>query len=401
VDYGRFTETYVLRRIGRELLQELFGRFEAELAERKVALPSATLPDNEYYQEWSRLLLSPEGLPDRVNDVLYDIHELSGAQGNERLREAVAEQGLVCDWEKATPEEVAVRVWLKAPAVVAKKCNELKLRRLSSFAYFEKEPNIFAWRPVSAGSQGRMDVLIETLDGWCAANGRGQETVVVEPYALFGEDWYLIRHGDNYAREAKVEKRKMEVLHFRPAKDDVVVYTPQRDELRVNAKTKGERDLYRIAFGYYLHGYANYFREAATYSLEPLRRLGEAALECGDMERVRRVVLTGLEVDLCNGKNQVYTLEADDLFRCEWSLGADGLAIPAGAKLRRAKFQVFFGGSKEPVELQVKPPNVLRLGRHSAAAQIHEWLSARGFKGEETKKAQAVRRSHVEPVAVP
>lgn len=402
VEYGRFTETYVLRSIGRELLEELFGRFGAELAEKKLQLPTASLADDDYFREWSRLLMSPEGLPDRVNDVLHAVHELSGTAGHERLREAVEEHGLKVPWDdvKTTREEVAVRLWLEAPALVAKKCNELKLRRLSSFAYFEKEPNPFAWRPVSAGSRGRMDVLIQTLDGWCASNDRGHETVVVDKYELFGEEWYLIRHGDIYAREAKVEKRKMEVLHFRPAKDDVVVYVPRRDELRINAKTKGERNLYRMAFGYYLHGYENYFCEAATYSLEPLRKLGEAALECDDVEGVSKVVLTRLEVDLCNGQNQVYTLQADDVFACKWSPDETGVAIPPGAKLRRASFHVFIGGAKEPIELQVKPPNVLRLARHWAAPKIHEWLSARGLKGGQGKAAHAEKKSHVEPVAV-
>ena len=401
MDYGRFTETYVLRSIGRGLLEELFGRFTAELAETELAVPASTLSDDEYFREWSRLLLSPEGLPDRVNDVLHDIQVLSGAQGHERLREAVAERDLKIAWdEQTTREEVAVRVWLAAPALVAKKCNELKLRRLSAFAFFEKEPNSFTWQAGSVGSRGRMGDLVGRLDDWFAANDRGQETAVVEQYDLFGEEWYLIRHGDTYAREAKVERRTLEVLHFRPAKDDVVVYSARRDELRINAKTKRERDLYRMAFGHYLHGDDYYFCEAATYSLEPLRSLGEAALEGDDHGGVSRAVLTRLEVDLCNGQNQVYSLEANDLFQCRWPREGTGLVIPAGARLRRARFLVFIDGSEEPVELQVKPPNVLRLGRHSAAAAIHEWLSARGFKGREDGVTQPERRARVEAVAV-
>ncbi len=51
-----------------------------------------------------------------------------------------------------------------------------------------------------------------------------------------GEHWFLIRRGDAYARIPTVEGPRFMVRHLRPARDLVVVYSPERDELRVLAK---------------------------------------------------------------------------------------------------------------------------------------------------------------------
>jgi hypothetical protein len=39
-----------------------------------------------------------------------------------------------------------------------------------------------------------------------------------------------------------------------------------------------------------------------------------------------------------------------------------------------------FTGSGKARKVQVRPPNVLKLGRHCDAAAVHQWLSARGFR---------------------
>ena len=96
---------------------------------------------------------------------------------------------------------------------------------------------------------------------------------------LTGEWWFVIRHGDTFLRTAKVEKQKITFLHFRPAKDDVVVFSPGYEELRIHAATKGERELYREEFGVRLRGDGKYFSERKSFTLEPLRVDGAGALK--------------------------------------------------------------------------------------------------------------------------
>lgn len=374
MNHGRFTECHFLRSIGRGLLTEFFTRFQ-------VAVPAADVADDVFFAGLSKLLLSPEGLPDAVNEVLHEVQELSTEEGHQRLLEGVGQSGLQLSLgDKATPEELALWVWLNAPALLAQKVSEQRFSRLTAFAYFEKDEDGLSLASEAVKRRGDEGELVSLLDAWFARNGRGDETVLIERYDLRGEQFYLIRHGDTYLRSARIEKRKVEVLHYRPAKDDLVVYTPERDELRINAKTKGERDLYAAAFGAYLHGAEHYFKEMKTYSLNPLRELGEGALECDDIPGIKKVVLTHLELALGKDGKHRKSLEAEDVFAYSWDEGKQGLVIPADAKLQQASFTLFVGPAGKPVEVRIKPPNMIRLGKTGSLHCVHDWMSARGFK---------------------
>ena len=156
--------------------------------------------------------------------------------------------------------------------------------------------------------------LTMALDGWFARNQRGSETTRVEVYPMDGEYWFLIRHGDIFTRAPKVERQATHILHFRPERDDVVVYSPALDELRVNARTKGERDLYIEQFGLHLRRAADYFSNRFTYTLEPLRTHGADALDARDIDGVKKIVLRELEVAFDNGNREVITRATQGLF---------------------------------------------------------------------------------------
>ncbi len=55
-------------------------------------------------------------------------------------------------------------------------------------------------------------------------------------------------------------------------------------------------------------------------------------------------------------------------------------AVPDGGNLVRANFELEFIGSKKPRKVHVRPPDVLRLGRHCDARPVHEWLSVCEFR---------------------
>lgn len=372
--HGRFTDCSFLRAIGRNLLEEFFTKFDMALP---VAALLTTESDDAFFSELSRLLLSPEGLPDEMNEVLHEIHELSTTEGHDRLKAAIGTTGLQLSLgDNCTPEELALRVWLSSPALLTQKYNEQRFTRLKTFVYFEKDRGCLALDSEVSLDHLKLDALVFRLDTWFAENGRGNETVLVEKFTICGEHWYLIRHGDTYLRSAKIEKRKVEALHYRPAKDDLVVYSPERDELRINAKTKGEHELYRTAFGYFLHGFENYFREMKTYSLEPLRDLGAEALECDDVPGIAKVVLKQLELEFPKN-NMRKMIAADDVFACEW---AEGEVVPQEATLKQAAFTIYVEAAAKPVEIRIKPPNVIRLGKQSGLDCVHQWLSVRGFR---------------------
>jgi len=130
------------------------------------------------------------------------------------------------------------------------------------------------------------------------------------------------------------------MLHFRPAKDDVVVYSPKRDEIRIHAGSKGERDLYQRTFGERLFGEPEHFSERKAFTLEPLRVDGPAALEVDGIGDITRIVLVEYEIAWGGKYNTVVIRREDDIFEAAES--REQTAIPDGGRLVRAAFLVYF-----------------------------------------------------------
>ena len=62
----------------------------------------------------------------------------------------------------------------------------------------------------------------------------------------------------------------------------------------------------------------------------------------------------------------------------------------------RAAFDFYFEGTKKPRKVQVRPPNILKLGRHCDAAVVQKWLSEKRFRETVT----AGERRHSAPLAL-
>ena len=377
--FKRFTKVHFLKGVGRTLLARFFERFRRELAEKRVDLPKQDLPDGEYYGGLSKMLLAPEGLPDELTEALFAIDEMSNDAGQERLQNAIAESKLEL---KLDPEsshgDVAMQFWLEEPRLFAETHNQQQLQRLASFEYFGTKLADNKGKPFAApGSEG-MEGLRGNLDTWFLSHNRGHETTQISRHEIDGEWWFVIRHGDTFMRTARVEKQMTTYLHFRPAKDDVVVFSPGYDEIRIHAGTKGEKELYRQEFGVRLRGDGKYFSERKAFTLEPLRVDGANALVWDGNEALDRIVLREFEIARGGDHREIVIRKADDIFAAARDRGKK--AFPAGGRLVRAAFDIYFVGTKKPRKVQVRPPNLLKLGRHCDAATVQKWLSGKRFR---------------------
>ncbi len=312
----RFTKLHFLKGVGRKLVARFFERFRGELAEKKVDLPKGDLPDDEYFGGLSRLLLSPEGLPGDLCEALFTIDEMADDAGQEGLQNAVAQSKLEVKFEaESSHGDVAMQVWLARPELLAAKHNGQQLRRLSSFEYFgtklaEKKGKPFAGPWNAAAIEG----LRADLDGWFVSHNRGHETTQISYHEIDGEWWFVIRHGDTLLRTAKVERQETTLFQFRPVKDDVVVFSPGHEEIRIQAATEGEKELYRREFGVWLRGDGKYFSERNAFTLEPLRLDGAGALEWKGNGDVDRIVLREFEIAWGGGRDEVPDSEGGGYF---------------------------------------------------------------------------------------
>src|SRR5205809_262097 len=195
--FKRFNKPCVLNRIGRDLLARFFESFRDDFNANQLALPPPGLPDADYADALARLLLHPEGLPDLLNEALFAIDDISTTQGLERLQATPEWPGLQLLLKPdSTCEDLALQLWLVAPAVLARVHNALRLRRLTAFEH--AATRLPKDRRPTFDPTDKMAILALTqdLDAWFARNQRGAETTRIEVYPMDGELWFLIRHGD-------------------------------------------------------------------------------------------------------------------------------------------------------------------------------------------------------------
>src|SRR5205085_1209169 len=126
---------------------------------------------------------------------------------------------------------------------------------------------------------------------------------------------------------------------YRPLKYDVLQYLPRAGELRVNARSKWEKTLYREQLGKHVFGRADFFQPAQRYTLDPLYECGEAALGCVDVIGVEHVTLIELELYWGGRYGETEIWKADDLFA---AMKERHRSIPEAVPLLRAVFRVKF-----------------------------------------------------------
>ena len=399
IKFKRFTKPHFLKQIGRDLLGQFFTRFNPELAQKSVVIPVATLDDDAYFGAVAKIAMSPDGLPDNLVEAAYAIEGMANEEGQDRLERATGENGLAFQFgENSSCADMAVQAWLADPEVFAEKFNEQRLARLASFDYFGSKVPVNQSETFVPPTAQTLELMTADMEEAFRKKNRGQHTTHIEVHPMDGEHWFLISHGDTYTRVPTVSNGQMSVLHFRPAKDDVLVYSPERDEIRIHAGTKWEKDLYRETIGQRLFGNDRYFSERKAYTLDPLRTDKADALDVSDIPGISKIVLREIEVAWPGEFGDAMIRKSNDVFESAAARNVE--AITESGRLVRAAFDIYFGDNPKPRKVQVRPPNILKLGRHCDAVLVQRWLSDCGFREIVTNNQNREGITHVEPLAV-
>jgi len=379
----RFTKPKFLEQIGRGQLGRLLAKFLPDFAANNVTLPPATLEDGEYYAAVSKMAVAEPGLPENLFEALHSVEALANTVGKGRLLRAVELAGLPIDPnQQVTDADFAVQVLLTEPAVFKQTHDEFRIAGLSSFEYHGCPDAIDRRATFQKPDEAALARIKRDIDDWLAEQREGAEHATeIEMHEMEGEFWFLIRRGESLARLPAVEGGRFVIRHLRPARDLVVVYTPERDELRIYGKSTGEKKKLRQVFGQRLFGNPEYFSVRNTFTLAPLREDGPDALLVGPGMGIERIVLTELEVRTDDEHDAVLVTRANDLFAYAEAIRQP--AIPGRGRLVSAGFEVLFTGQDKTRMVYLRAGNKLRLTRHCDGLAVHRWLTANGFRSPE------------------
>jgi hypothetical protein len=390
----RFANPDVLRTIDERHLVALFAPWSAYLLRRGVQLGNGnrqrTPPEPVThrgvrgvhaqpssgidYEQLAGVLVDPDDeMPADLVDSLYLVDEMATPEGMDELIESAGDTVKLDDSDEQTPADVATQIFLKARPLLERTHAEQFVGERKSFAYFlsKQEPKA----KFTAPDTKKIEAIQRDLGLWFLKKKKGDQ-VRVFCYLRPDDVWFLIRHGEGFRREGAQRGGQSTCVFYRPEKHDVLVYNPAIGELRINAGSIGERELYRRTFGLHLFGDADHFPNGQTkYTLEPLRADGLAALACGDVDGIEWIHLVEIAYFWGGAQNEISIHKAGDFFA---ALIARGRKIQR-AKIIGAKFRVKFTDSKTPRMVSIRPPNVARFTRDDDGQRIEEWLARRAF----------------------
>lgn len=370
----RFSCPETLKAIEHDHLIAFLQPYSGFLASRGFQLNGRQLQDEDFVR-LAGVFVSPDSdTPSDLVNALYYLDEMSTTEAMDTLIPEADQLELEIETNgNATAADIAVQIWIADRSVLERKHAEFHLVRPRSFESFQSSVRTRgAFRCPSANT---IRALEASLDEWFEKHNRGTGTRVF----VFPRDdgaWFLIRHGEPYKREGSLNGTESSSVHYRPEKYDVVTYHPQIGELRVNARSKGEKQLYRQQIGRHLFGNEDYFPGTNKYTLEPLREYGEMALNCVDIEGIEWIKLKEYQIFYPGNPWEIVSRKSDDVFS---ALDTRGRTIPDGGKISRASFQVKFADCKTPRSVVIRPGNIAQFTRDDDSILVEQWLESRGF----------------------
>jgi hypothetical protein len=407
----RFASPDALKNIQEENLLELLSRHASYFKKRgvelkgakadRVAEPLAPYESNPTraagkdgldYEALASILMSPDDdTPQTLVDALYMIHEMATDEAMQVLLDAIrglppADRAAFDEAADLSPADLAIRVWLRAPELLERKHAEQVVGEKKSFEhYLSVEPPAGTFM---APTQAKLQALEADLGPWFASKKKGNVARVFV-YDKSEEIWFLVRHGDTYRREGAVKGGQSSSVFYRPEKHDVLVYNPTIGELRINAVTKGEKDIYRRMFGLHVFGREDYFpAKNQKYTLDPLRA-GPESIVFADVNGIDAITLTEVAYLWGGAQNEIEIRKAGDIFAAlKERDGKIQKALIIGAR-----FRVKFSDSKVPRSVYIRPPITAKFTRDDDGRLIEEWLKKRGFSVIKRQEGYAENRA--------
>lgn len=383
IRYKNFTRPGFLKRIQSDVLRRLILPHRGYFESRGLELdpPDGGQLDCDHL---SRILATPD--QDTPGDLISAIELCDAVCCGDTLEELVArdhardERVLNTDHSHA---DAVILTWIEEPEVI---------ERIFNRAALEMDRSLFVYRadgPLRTGAftAARLRRLESTLRPVFENHLRGGSCKVAAFERMGG--WALvIRHGDPIQKtDAISDSGDAQPLVFRPECLDLAFYDPSSNEWRISGRARWLQELYSRQFARSFHAEGSALLRSNSFTLEPIRQHGLAALDHQTHE-VRNVRLMELQVMIGGATVQISGRDLGDAMQ----ILQNPLFEFGEIKSARLAFTLANRRNALPVTIHRGRGSVRGDIDHPA---IENWLEETGFLTHETP----VRASHA-PSAV-
>jgi hypothetical protein len=373
----RFTRPELLRSLAPELLRELLERFPAFLIAAGLDLEALGSHEKRFTAcrpLIAELVKNGPTTPTPLVEALFTVSVLAEPEPTEELWHTLTQAGIAI-LPDASLADLALTLWLRAP----EKARQLYIERVQLRTRSFETHAAQTYRkttPLRPICDGVLNELRRSSELFFIKHNRPSGCQVFV-YQRGKEHWFMIRRGDRFKRVATLDTDgRGDTAGYYAEAFDVVVVDPEAEHIHIHAEGVRATRMYSALFGFVLYGRETHFEDCARFTLEPLRKLGRAALVCTDVPGINWVKLTELHRETGTVSVGKFSHKAPDLFD---TLEGDHLSIKPNDRLRRAVLLFRFKDDPKPRRVTIKPDNQTSYEHDEDSRLVSEWMTKREF----------------------
>ncbi|MFA6717134.1 MAG: hypothetical protein WCS27_17280 [Victivallaceae bacterium] len=369
----RFSKPEFLRQIAPELLLAFLRRFP----EFSIDLDKNGTLDYDKLSQW---LASPTGkINTRMFDALALIDEMSADRNFDLLQDVVGNKPYSAKLgDDASAADLALLLCLHEPRKLEQLHAKFSGKAPRSFVYFYGES--IKKQEMAPPSRNLRQKLSRLLNRIFQRKRRGR-TVRIVVFEEPDEYCFLLRKGEPLTRDSSITSEgETNCIYYRPERFDIAVLRPKVSEIRLAIYRKAPWivEAYRTLFGYVFYGDREFFSGDDVFTLEPLMKDGEKALECKDIAGMESVTL--VQCKFATDKGEIAAIHGELAIQV---IKGMKLELLENAKIISAKFRIKFKDSQVERMVKIKDGNLAEFKYDDDGRKIEAWLTKRGFKYEQ------------------
>jgi hypothetical protein len=366
----RFSKPEFLRQVAPELLLAFLHRF-----------PEFGInPDKDGkidYDNLGQRLAFPTG---KINTGMFDalalIDEMSADRNFDLLQDEIGDKPYSAKLgDNVSAADLALLLWLHEPKKLELLQAKFSGKAPRSFVYFHGES---IKKPTMATPTRHLRQKLARLLNRIFSRRRRGRTVRIVVFEELDEYCFMLRKGEPLTRDSSITPEgDTNTIYYQPERFDIVALRPRISEIRLAIYRKAPWivEAYRTLFGHVFYGDREYFSGDKVFTLEPLMKDGEKALDCKEITGMESVTL--VQCKFATDKGEIAAIHGELAIQV---IKGMKLELLKNAKIISAKFRVKFKDSQTERMVKIKDGNLAEFKYDDDGRKIEEWLTIKEFK---------------------